>query len=120
MQNPQVISTSHIGTTKGVLDGAMDIKSEKVDEVQELVDDIVDVSVGDLPDQRFGYGSSTMDVAKALATTRDSDWLTRSIYGSTARELAQKATSISITASTGGTSVSIKVSVPKICNASTL
>ena len=57
----------------------MDIKPEKVDEVQNLVDGIVDVSVGDLPDQRFGYGSSTMDVANALATTRDSDWLTKSI-----------------------------------------
>ena len=107
-----MIGSSHVGTTKGVLDGAMDIKPEKVDEVQELVDDIVDVSVGDLPDQMFGYGSSTMDVAKALATTKDSDWLTKSLYGSTARELAQKATSISITASTGGASVSLKVSVP--------
>ena len=79
MQNPQVIGTSHVGTTKGILDSAMDIKPEKVDEVQNLVDGIVDVSVGDLPDQRFGYGSSTMDVANALATTRDSDWLTKSI-----------------------------------------
>ena len=79
MQNPQMIRSSHVGTTKGILDSAMDIKPEKVDEVQNLVDGIVDVSVGDLPDQRFGYGSSTMDVANALATTRDSDWLTKSI-----------------------------------------
>ena len=114
-----MIRTSHVGTTKGVLDGAMDIKPEKVDAVQELVDDIVDVSVGDLPDQRFGYGSSTMDVAKALATAKDVDWMTEGIQGSTARELAQKAASFSITASTGGASVSIKVSVPQICNAST-
>lgn len=86
MQNPQVIRTSHVGTTKGIVDAAMRAQPANRDEVQELVDDIVDVSVGYLPDT--GFGQDTIEAARTFASQENTNWIATAIQGTTARELA--------------------------------
>lgn len=80
-----------------------------------MVDDIVDVSVGYLPDTEFGQG--TIDAARTFASQESTNWMATAIQGNTARELAARAT-VSITQSTDGAQVSLKVPVPEICSAS--
>ena len=51
-----------------------------------MVDDIVDVSVGYLPDT--GFGQDTIEAARTFASQENTNWIATAIQGTTARELA--------------------------------